>query len=143
MQLWKVEPEKIHAGLLGFYPDLINVPQCIALTCWTSKPTAGSWSLNWFVLINNYTRERRERWRLNNEYMNFITGTVERKEDPTCSERCNLCSCKKEIFPWYNRPFYRCGGHIELIRFKKYYRMPRGHEHISFVFSSAFRDIFS
>ena len=41
-----------------------------------------------------------------------------------------------------NRPFYRYGGHIELIRFKEYYRMPRGHKHISFVFSSAFRDIF-
>ena len=40
------------------------------------------------------------------------------------------------------RPFYRYGGHIELIRFKEYDRMPRGHEHISFVFSSAFRDIF-
>ena len=37
-----------------------------------------------------------------------------------------------------NRPFYRYGGHIELIRFEEYYRMPRGHEHISFVFSSAF-----
>ena len=42
-----------------------------------------------------------------------------------------------------NRPFYRYGGHIELIRFKEYYRMPRGHERISFAFSSAFRDIFS
>ena len=42
-----------------------------------------------------------------------------------------------------DRPFYRYGGHTELIRFKEYYRMPRGHEHISFVFSSAFRDIFS
>ena len=42
-----------------------------------------------------------------------------------------------------NRPLYRYGGHIELIRFKEYYSMPRGHEHISFVFSSAFRDIFS
>ena len=41
------------------------------------------------------------------------------------------------------RPFYRYGGHIELIQFKEYYRMPRGHEHISFVFTSAFRDIFS
>ena len=41
-----------------------------------------------------------------------------------------------------NRTFYRYGGHIELIRFKEYYRMPRGHEHISFVFSSAFRDLF-
>ena len=41
-----------------------------------------------------------------------------------------------------NRPFYRYGGHIELIRFEEYYRMPRGHEHISFVFSSAFQDIF-
>ena len=42
-----------------------------------------------------------------------------------------------------NKPFYRHSGHIELIRFKEYYRMPRGHEHISFVLSSAFRDIFS
>ena len=42
-----------------------------------------------------------------------------------------------------NRPFYRYGGHIELIRLKEYYRIPRGHEHISFVFSSAFRDFFS
>ena len=42
----------------------------------------------------------------------------------------------------YNRPFYRYGGHIELTRFKEYYTMPRGHENISFVFSSAFRDIF-
>ena len=41
-----------------------------------------------------------------------------------------------------NRPFYRYGGHIELIRFKEYYGMPRGHERILFVFSSAFRDIF-
>ena len=27
-----------------------------------------------------------------------------------------------------NRPFYRYGGHIELIRFKEYYGMSRGHE---------------
>ena len=25
-----------------------------------------------------------------------------------------------------NRPFYPCGGHIEVIRFKEYYGMPRG-----------------
>ena len=25
-----------------------------------------------------------------------------------------------------NRPFYRKGGHIEFIRFKEYYGMPRG-----------------
>ena len=42
-----------------------------------------------------------------------------------------------------NRPFYQYDGHIELIRFKEYNRMPRGHEHISFVFSGTFRDIFS
>ena len=29
----------------------------------------------------------------------------------------------------YNRPFYRYGGHIELIPFKEYYGMPRGREH--------------
>ena len=27
-----------------------------------------------------------------------------------------------------NRPFYRYGGHIELIGFKKYHGMPGGHE---------------
>ena len=43
-----------------------------------------------------------------------------------------------------NRPFYRYGGHVELIRFKEYYGIPRGgHEHISSVFLSAFRDVFS
>ena len=26
-----------------------------------------------------------------------------------------------------NRPFYRYGSHIEFIRFKEYYGMPRGH----------------
>ena len=31
---------------------------------------------------------------------------------------------------------------MELIRFKEYYRMPREYEHISFVFSSAFPNIF-
>ena len=31
-----------------------------------------------------------------------------------------------------NRPFYRYSGHIELIRFKEYYGMPRGHKHIPF-----------
>ena len=27
-----------------------------------------------------------------------------------------------------NRPFYRYGGHIELIGLKEYYGMPRGHQ---------------
>ena len=29
------------------------------------------------------------------------------------------------IIYFYNRPFYRFGGHIELIRFKEYYGIPR------------------
>ena len=29
----------------------------------------------------------------------------------------------------FNRPFYRYGSHIELSRFKEYYRMPGGHKH--------------
>ena len=41
-----------------------------------------------------------------------------------------------------NRPFYGYGGHIELIRFKEYYRMPRGYEHISFVFFKRFSEHF-
>ena len=56
-------------------------------------------------------------------------------------EFCGLFGDFAKIF--VNRPFYRYGGHIELIRFKEYYRLPSGHEHISFVFLSAFRDIFS
>ena len=33
--------------------------------------------------------------------------------------------------PYLNRPFfYRYGGSIELVRFKKYYGMPRRHGHI-------------
>ena len=36
---------------------------------------------------------------------------------------------------------YRYGGHIELIRFEEYYRMPMGHEHISFVFSNPYNKI--
>ena len=37
-----------------------------------------------------------------------------------------------------NRPFYRYGGHIEFIRFKEYYGMPRGHEHNS-IYSLSIR----
>ena len=51
-----------------------------------------------------------------------------------------LCEVSKKSI---RVPFYRHGGHIELIRFKEYYGMLRGHEHISFVFSRAFRDILS
>ena len=36
----------------------------------------------------------------------------------------------------------RDGGHIELIRFKEYYGIPRGHEHFSFVFLSALGTFF-
>ena len=57
--------------------------------------------------------------------------------------RANLKRVECYSLYYRNRPFYRYGSHIELIRFKEYYRMPRGHDHISFVFSSAFRDIFS
>ena len=31
----------------------------------------------------------------------------------------------------FNRPFYRYGGQIEFIRFKKYYGMPRGTRSVS------------
>ena len=57
-----------------------------------------------------------------------------------------LVTIRMMIVLWFvnrNRPFYRYSGHIELIRCKEYYRMSRGHEHVSFVFSSAFRNIFS
>ena len=59
------------------------------------------------------------------------------------SRFCTSIDCTSQVTPVLNRPFYWYGGHIEFIRFKEYYRMPMGHEHISFVFSSTFRDIFS
>ena len=60
-----------------------------------------------------------------------------------CLTKILLDSCRSLSLVRQNIPFYRYGGHIELIRFKEYYRMPMGHEHISLVFSSAFRNIFS
>ena len=65
------------------------------------------------------------------------------RPQPVCGGRILRLQSPPLVFQKCNRPFYRYGGRIELIRFKEYYRMPRGHEHISFVFSSAFRDIFS
>ena len=32
-----------------------------------------------------------------------------------------------------NRPFYRYGSHIELLRFKEYYGLPIGHEYHQFT----------
>ena len=51
-----------------------------------------------------------------------------------------MSSASKSVFPSGSDPlfpnkkrgdrrFYRYGGHIEFIRFKEYYGMPRGHEH--------------
>ena len=42
----------------------------------------------------------------------------------------------------YNRPFYRYGGHIELIRFKEYYRMPRGMSTFRLYFRALFGTFF-
>ena len=41
-----------------------------------------------------------------------------------------------------NRPFYRYGGHIELVRFKEYYEIPRGHEHDPIYTRSVFTRAF-
>ena len=37
--------------------------------------------------------------------------------------------CIMENVEVANRPFYRYGGHIALVKFKEYYEMPRWHEH--------------
>ena len=37
--------------------------------------------------------------------------------------------CFKRVTIFNNITFYRYGGHIELLGFKEYYGMPRGHEH--------------
>ena len=63
------------------------------------------------------------------------------KKNAQINNDCLINGCL--WLPSTNSPFHRYGGHSELIRFKEDYRMPRGYEHISFVFSSAFRDIFS
>ena len=41
-----------------------------------------------------------------------------------------------------NRPFYRYGGHIELIRFKEYYGMPRGMSTFRLYFRALFGTFF-
>ena len=41
-----------------------------------------------------------------------------------------------------NRPFYRYGGHIELIRFKEYYRMPRDMSTFRLYFRALFGTFF-
>ena len=52
-----------------------------------------------------------------------------------------------EVELFVNRHLYRYDGHIELIRFKEYYWMPRGHEldpiYTHSVFTRAFRVNFS
>ena len=78
----------------------------------------------------------------------FVEIIIQAIVDPLFSYYKWPNNCVGHLF---NRPFYQYGGHIELIRFKEYYtvrvyntpRMPKGDEHISFVFSSAFQDIFS
>ena len=40
------------------------------------------------------------------------------------------------------RPFYRYGSHIELIRFKEYYRMPRGQSTFLLYFRALFGTFF-
>ena len=42
-----------------------------------------------------------------------------------------------------NRPFYRYGGHIKLIRFTEYYRMPRGMSTFRLYFRALFGTFFS
>ena len=41
-----------------------------------------------------------------------------------------------------NTPFYQYGGHSELIRFKEYYRMPRGMSTFRFYFRALFGKFF-
>ena len=50
-------------------------------------------------------------------------------ERDLCPRRLLQTIYRQRIF---NRPFYRYGGHIELLRFKEDYGMPRGHEHDPF-----------
>ena len=67
---------------------------------------------------------------LRNATTNFPLTSADKPQN--ASELSTFIVCKFEI----NRPFYRYGGHIELIRFKEYYGMPRGTRS---VFTRAFR----
>ena len=51
-------------------------------------------------------------------------------ERDLCPRRSLQSIYRQRIF---NRPFYRYGGHIELLRFKEDYGMPGGHEHDPFT----------
>ena len=50
--------------------------------------------------------------------------------------------CVTQALNHLNRPFYRYGGHIELIRFKEYYRMPGGMSTFRLYFRALFGAFF-
>ena len=91
---------------------------------------------HWSLLLRNYERLTWVSLCMIYAWLTFL-------QHVRCMWLCGCVWSVDDIKLRINRPFYRYGGHIELIRLKEYYRMPRGHEHISFVFLSAFRDIFS
>ena len=88
---------------------------------------------------NVKSRDTLRSFRVEERNGNATRGCVYCREVSHKAKDCTAITSVEDLC--FNRPFYRYGGHIELIRFKEYYRMPRGHDHISFVFLSAFRDI--
>ena len=53
-----------------------------------------------------------------------------------------VCFFNAYVHCLMNRPFYQYGGHIELIRFKEYYRMPRGMSTFRLYFRALFGTFF-
>ena len=96
------------------------------VTCQISKkkcmkrmvPRAGKW-------MRSAVSVRYERFK----YCSRLPENVARGIfDPKTTKESIKAQSRDHLFA-LNRSFYRYGGHIELIGFKQYYRMPRGHEH--------------
>ena len=56
-----------------------------------------------------------------------LEGEIKDAKMSSCSSDFQLTVFNILCIFFINRPFYRYGGHIEFIRFKEYYGMPRGH----------------
>ena len=78
------------------------------------------------------------------QVLSMVSTTLAEPQLNLCGFYLFICLSWMDLFyhEWtfsiMNRPFYRYGGHIELIRFKEYYICPRGMSTIRYTRSSVF-----
>ena len=113
--LWSLKSlvdSKIKWNDVAHFPGVTGTIECtyVRIIC----PNKENAIVLFFIIILSYTQ---------NIYIKFKKKM--RQGSPRKPIRLVYRNTFKIMFP--NRPFYRYGGHIECIRFKEYYGMPRGH----------------